>query len=273
MIETKSLYRAYLARVFEDRCQRNSRYSLRSFARDLGVSPPRLSGVLNGKFGLSRAAADKIAKILPMNTQERAWFCDSAESEHARSPRLRESARERLESTKSRFQNLATDQFRVISDWYHFAILELTQIETYRRGDAAVMAKRLRITTCEAEQALKRLIEFDLLTENEDGKLGITGSFFANAEGTPSDAIRSHQIQLLQRAEQAIHDQTVDEREIRSLTVALGPSHLGEFKRMIADFQKKVQASAEADQKPKTEVYALTIQLFRLTEKKNHDSK
>jgi len=272
-MKTKSLYRNYLARVFEERCQRNPRYSLRSFARDLEFSPPRLSGVLNGKFGLSRAAAEKIAKILPMNADERAWFCDSVEAEHARSPALRARALDRLESAKSSFQNLGADQFRVISDWYHFAILELTQIETYRRGDAAAMAKRLRITPHEVEQAIGRLLEFDLLVEDAAGKLGITGSFFANAEGTPSDAIRSHQIQLLRRAEQAVHDQTVEEREIRSLTVALSPSQLVEFKRLIADFQKKVQARADVDPGPKTEVYALAIQLFRLTEKKTDVSK
>lgn len=97
----------------------------------------------------------------------------------------------------------------MISDWYHFALLELTQIESYGRGDAAAMAKRLGITKQEVHQAIKRLLDFSLLVEDENGKLGITGSFFANPEGTPSDAIRSHQVQLLRRAELAVHDQTL----------------------------------------------------------------
>lgn len=99
-MEKKTLHLEYLSRIFEERCQRNPRYSLRSFARDLGFSPPRLSVILNGKFGLSRSAAEKISKVLPMNPQKQVWFADSVESQHARSPARRESARARLASSK-----------------------------------------------------------------------------------------------------------------------------------------------------------------------------
>jgi hypothetical protein len=57
-------YRDLLKRELESRCGRNPRYSLRAFAKDLGLSAPRLSHVLNGRFGLSRAAAEAIADKL-----------------------------------------------------------------------------------------------------------------------------------------------------------------------------------------------------------------
>src|SRR2546430_13739191 len=50
-------YRRVLRKELESRCRTSPRYSLRAFARDLKISPSRLSEILSGKQGLSRAAA------------------------------------------------------------------------------------------------------------------------------------------------------------------------------------------------------------------------
>src|SRR5258708_1981839 len=89
-------YRSVLKSELETRCSRNPRYSLRAFARDLELSAPRLSGVLSGKFGLSRDAAEKIAQRLNYSKEETARFCDSVESLHARARVVRNLAKQRV---------------------------------------------------------------------------------------------------------------------------------------------------------------------------------
>ncbi len=42
----------------------NPRYSLRAFARDIGISPSRLSAILKGRQGLSESSASRIAAKL-----------------------------------------------------------------------------------------------------------------------------------------------------------------------------------------------------------------
>ncbi|MGZ3710379.1 MAG: hypothetical protein ACXVBE_01430 [Bdellovibrionota bacterium] len=45
-------YREKIRQAMESRAARNPRYSMRSFAKDLGISPSRLSEVLKGRYGL-----------------------------------------------------------------------------------------------------------------------------------------------------------------------------------------------------------------------------
>src|SRR5438128_1427996 len=89
-------YKTILKEELAARCRQNPRYSLRAFARDLKIAPSRLSEILNGKQGLSRPAADKIARALGYGASEIERFCDLVESVHARSKRDRDSARVRL---------------------------------------------------------------------------------------------------------------------------------------------------------------------------------
>lgn len=94
-------YRAFLRDELSRRQARNARYSLRSFARDLGLAPPRLSDILRGRYGLSGAAAAELAVKLRMTEREAARLRDLAEAEHGRSRLARENARQRLQLERS----------------------------------------------------------------------------------------------------------------------------------------------------------------------------
>ena len=54
----------FLGAEFSKRKLRNETYSLRAFARDLGVSASRLSEILSGKLGISEKTAETIASKL-----------------------------------------------------------------------------------------------------------------------------------------------------------------------------------------------------------------
>jgi plasmid maintenance system antidote protein VapI len=89
-------YRQYLEAALAERVQQNPRYSQNAFARELGLRPSQLSEILRGKKGLSRSAAERIADTLELDGASWELFCDLVQSEHDRSMRRRELARERL---------------------------------------------------------------------------------------------------------------------------------------------------------------------------------
>lgn len=93
-------YRAILRQELRLRKKFNRKYSLRAFARFLGLAPDRLFSVLNGDFGLSLNAAQKLAERLGFSEQQAGYFCDLVESEHARSPSKRALARSRVLSLR-----------------------------------------------------------------------------------------------------------------------------------------------------------------------------
>src|SRR4051812_39967317 len=66
--------RLALQRELARRCTTNAGYSLRAFARALGMSHAGLSLVLSGKRPLSRKAAVRIAPLLDLSTDERLAF-------------------------------------------------------------------------------------------------------------------------------------------------------------------------------------------------------
>ena len=152
-------YHDLLDEEFERRKQFNESYSLRAYARDLGLPAPRLSLILNKKEGLSVDSAEGIASKLKLSEKKREWFCSSVGSLHARSFKERNDYKDKVQKYKDEakvFSELHLEYFKVIADWYHFAILELTYLADFQ-NNAAWMANILGISTEEVEIALDRM--------------------------------------------------------------------------------------------------------------------
>ncbi len=67
-------YREFLKQVLLSRQEKNSRYSLRAFAKSLSISPGALSKVLNSVNNLSHQKALDFSKVLNMNETETNYF-------------------------------------------------------------------------------------------------------------------------------------------------------------------------------------------------------
>lgn len=267
-MKEQTTFRETLKAALEARCAQNPRYSLRAFARDLGISPSRLSDVLNGRYGLSRAAAAQIAKFLGMNARETDAFCDQVDSVHARDRRQRAAARERVAGASAEYQALTLDGFQVIADWYHYAILELTQTKNFK-NDPTWIAKRLGLSVHVVQAAIERLQRLDLLEEKE-GKLFPTGDFTASPDGIPSEAIRKFHRQVMEKAIQAVDFQTVEERDMSSIVLAFDTRRMEEAKADIKRFRRAFDAKYGSPGN-KDQVYCLSLKFFRMQEKPRGD--
>lgn len=260
-------YRTLLKEELEGRLKRNPRYSLRSFARDLNLSSARVSEILRGKSGLSRDRALDIARRLGLNTVETDYFADLVDSAHARSKVKRELARIRIQKHVVPFaQQIQMDAFKIVSDWYHFAILELTEVRGFK-SDPLWIAQALGISAMEVKIALERLERLELIASH-DGKLVATESFTASPDGVPSESIRKFHHQILEKAAIAIQIQPVEKRDFSSLTLAIDPTKLPEAKQRIKEFRRDFYRYMSGF-KDKRSVYCLGVQFFDLTSQNN----
>jgi len=225
------------------------------------MSPSRLSHVLRGHFGLSPEAAESIALRLGMSRTEKSTFCDLVQSQHARSAIKRASAKKRLQKRVITTQTISADAFKVICDWYHFAILELSRT-TAGLQDAKSVSRRLGISVFEAEQALERLTRLGML-KSKNGTLVATDSYFANPEGVPSHGIKTFHRQILEKALKSLFLDPVDEREFSNLIFAVDPADLPKLRDRIREFVGQVDREFSVSPK-KSGVYNLSIQLFPL---------
>lgn len=257
-------YRNYLRSEFEVRARANTRYSLNAFARDLGLSPSRLSEILNEKQGMSREVAARIAGLIGLRPDESERFCDMVDLEHARSAERRQLAKIRLEHREvdDSYWMLQNDVFQLMSDWYHFAIVQLVELPNFRH-DGRWIARALRISRGEAEGAVARLLRLGVLQETKSG-LQKTKDFMATTDGVPSGAIRKFHAQVLDKALIALGEQTVENRNYSVNFLTIDKAKLPQAKEMMKRFRRRFVSEISSGTR-KESVYCLSQQLFELT--------
>jgi len=267
MIYERNCYRKILKDEYELRADQNPLYSLRAYARDLKLSPASLSEILKGKQGLSIDKAKKITQTLKLNKDESDYFCDLVESNHARSNIKREQAKIRLNKYKStQFTDLQIDMMKIITEWYHMAILELTYLKNFK-GDIDWIAKTLRITNLEVQSAVERLIKLGLL-EIKKNKWKDVETNLATTDGIPSKSIQRMQKQILDKAKQAIDEQSIEQRDVTSIIMAIDTKDIPEMKKRIKEFRRSICEYLNKS-KNKNAVYCLGAQFFKLSEQDN----
>ncbi len=263
MILKSTDYRQILVSEFERRHRSNRRYSLRAFSTRLGISVSTLSEVLNGKLGLSRPRAEKIAERLAMNEIERDYFVSLVESCHARSRQVRERAQVRLQNIQRITEKpLQIDAWTFISEWYHLAIVELARTRGFQSRETWI-AKKLELDPITVRTACERLIRLGIL-ERKGGKLKTTGQWLLTSpHDTPSAYTRAFHAAILAKAQRSIEEQSPTERNLSSLVVAINKEKIPEAKKLIMDFNRKLNKLLSADDQPEN-LYCFSTQLFSL---------
>jgi uncharacterized protein (TIGR02147 family) len=256
-------YRSWIKDELLERVKRNPRYSARAFSRDLGISPAYLSLLLSGRRGLNEERAFLIAERLNWRGVRKRHFTTLVRSEAAKAPGAREAILSELESARLKapgFSDVAIDLYRLVSDWYHFAIVELTELPGFC-ADPARIASRLGISKTEASEAVSRLLQVGLLVA--EGSALKKGHANYSTRDVPSEAIRKAHRKLLKKAEIAIETQDREERDFSGITMAIDVKKIPEAKARIRAFRREIMDLLESSP-GKNAVYQLSVQLFRL---------
>jgi uncharacterized protein (TIGR02147 family) len=169
--------------------------------------------------------------------------------------------RERAMEQKMEYVRIQIDQFATIADWWHFGLLNLVNVKTFR-SDVAWMSEQLGISTEDCVDALARLKRLGLLSD-ESGSWKRTSNPLETPSDIPSKAIRGFHRQNIRRALASIESVPVQDRDITSIMVVTNKAKLAEAKKRIRVFRKELADFLDAD--GGDEVYSLNIQLFPQT--------
>lgn len=221
---------------------RNSSYSLRSLAKNLGVQPSALSEILNGKRVITNKMGKKILYSLGLSQIESDRILNNTPKENE--------------------QNLSLEHFKIISDWQYFAILSLSELPDFISSPEWV-ANRLNISSKLAEKSLAKLIKLEMLVLNENGVLTSSGIQYKTSTDIRSTALKNHTLQTMELSKDSLLNDPVDLRDFSTITMAINTDKIAEGKKMIKSFRKKLSKKLESGNK--NEVYKLAIQLFPLS--------
>lgn len=210
----------------------------------------------------------KLAKKLRLSQDESDIFISLVGLHQKRNKAARKQAEENLKSIQATrgYDELSLERFKIISDWYHFAILELTELPFFE-SDAKWIAGRLGISSKLAAEAVDRLLEFGLLKQTPAGTYVQTHSYLATPSGIPSRELREHHSQILMKADAALEEVEISERDFSAITMAVDTSQIDELRKKLKEFRRSFSKSTDSSPK-KNRVYCLAIQFFPLDREK-----
>lgn len=250
-------YSEMMREEFQTRAFKNASYSLRAFARDLGLTSGNLSDLLNKKIGLSFSKAKQVALKLNFSEEDQQLFLKLVEISLDNDKTKSEL---QIFNYDSSYITLADDYYRVLTEWYYFALVELVRVADFQNDDEWI-AKRLGISESEVRSAIERLLRVELL-KDENGVLIQTYDYFISPSGTPSDTAKKFHKQILARAALAVDNQAIEERNFTSGFLRVRKSDLPHIANRIKEFRREMAAEIESGEGHDS-VYAFAIQFFR----------
>lgn len=244
-----------LSEELRRRLQDNPRYSLRSFARSLKMSPGSLSEILRGRRDLPLRSVNNVAKAIGLNSAEAQYLLHLVQKAKLK-------GEETLAPVHSANEKLVAEHvFALIAEWYHFAILNLMECEGFAWKDSWI-SSRLDISRTQAKLAMELLVKTGLVILKKDAVQAGSDHILTSSD-IPSGAIRNYHRQILAKALAALETQDVSEREISGIGMAIDPSHIPAIKKEISEFQDRILGKYSRGKKK--EVYFMELALFKLT--------
>jgi len=220
----------------------------------MGIDSSSLGKILRGERGLPQQKAELVLKSLELSPSEKRLFLKSLKNKESDSLGLD------LAFEDERYL-LDESYFKVISEWEHYAVLELFDLHDFKVSVLSI-AKRLSLSNERSEVVLRNLLQSKLVLE-VDGNFQKAYEEIKTTEDITSLALRKSHLETLDLGKDKLEEIDLRLRDYSSLTVAIDPEQIDEAKLIIRDFRKKMSELFSKGEK--SEVYNLAIQLYPLT--------
>lgn len=230
---------------FTELRSKNPRLSVRYFAQRLGISSGALSEILQGKRKVSQKLAARMAERLQLDPTEASQFMGLPEQ---------------TEVVDIQYRQLQDDQFHMLSDWPHFAILNLVKSENCVHRPSW-FAKQLNLPLKTIHQVLERLLRLEMLVY-KNKKYVRSSPHWKTSDDILNLSIQRSNLEDLDRIREQVVDLSVHERDLTSLTMLLDPKKMAIFKKWIRDAQDQFAHKFETTQS--SSAFRLTVALFPL---------
>lgn len=249
----------YLKKIKEDftrRSRKNPAYSLRAYAKYLGIHPSTLSHILLGKRTLPKKSSQAVLEKLRLDSQERTRFKTSLPRKKLKIDSIKLSADDsKLLSEEAHFQ--------IIAEWEYYAVLTLFDCTDFNPTLTQIQ-KRLNLSAPRAKAVLQKLLESGLLHKGTDGKIQKSQTQVKTTEDVVSKALRSSHLETLDLGKRKLDEVAIEFRDFSSAMLAISLQKIPEAKIIIREFREKlVKLMEDGD---RSEVYQIAIQLYPLTQ-------
>ncbi|NUM87640.1 MAG: TIGR02147 family protein [Bdellovibrionales bacterium] len=261
----QSAHRFLLDRVNREQ---KSGDSIRNLAKRMGLSHTLLVMFLQGKRPLRVKHAGAIAQGLGLDAQARLYLQALIQFEGARDPQEKQLCQlwlSELHPDGAILHTRVVDEFEVISNWIHMAILSIASLRDFDPAPEAIAARLgAKVTAHEVRAAISRLKSLGLIRVEAGGRFVPTQAQVTTQNDVISQGARAYHKQVMDLAKDALDRQPLEAREFQSFAIDVARDRIPLAKELIRKFRTQFVKAMKAD--VTEEVYQMNIQLFQLTE-------
>ena len=230
--------------AFTDIQRKNKNYSLRAFARSLGLNHSILSLYFRGRRTLSSDSILKINQKFKLNLKEK------------------------KKSEKDPFHQINLDQYEMISDWAHYAILGLLSLPRFKMTSHNI-ADHLNVEESYAKECLARLERMKLIQQSRNGRWIQTTAPLKVDNSVSTKATRAAQEKIIRRSLESLQHDPIEERDFNAVMMSFDESLIPYAKEQIKKFRRKLMLDLES-RGGANRVFAFSMQLFPVSKKEDN---
>jgi uncharacterized protein (TIGR02147 family) len=258
----QEVYLQILQREFDKKKEKNTRYSLRVFAKHLDIDHSTLSQIFSRKRGLSDKLAKKIAGHMTLTHHDKQKFLISVDTCFARAKKKKAAAAEKMTQI-TKFNDTVVvlhAPLNTINHWRYIAVYEL--VSNKRATTISQLVEILKLSIDQTSTIVSHLCELNILSYAE-GNLAATASSVQTLNDIPAEAIVKYHASIAEKAAQSVASHPVLEREFQNLVISFAKDQMPGAKQMIRDFMSEF-STKYYNENPTTEVYSLAVNFFSL---------
>ncbi len=259
--QTNTLARI-LGQDFDRRKKRKESYSLRSYAKYLGLSPSTLHSLMSEDSMGSPKLVEKIARKIGLNESEEQYVSHVSRLKNTKDPKKKKEILQKAVLLNTRFNTLTVEEYQLIGKWYYYPVMELIKTKGAVL-DPAWIGKKLGITSEEARLSLESLQKLDII-EIKNNQLIVKRDYVELPDGTFLPGRELNQT-LIQKAKEAALVQPKGTRSFSNTVVRFRKSDIKRAQEFITRFRREFCLEFESG-RDHDSVYDLNVNFFRLDE-------
>ena len=238
---------------------KNSAYSLRSFARDLGVASSSLSDIINRKSKGSEASLHSIFNNLKVSAFEESYLrlmhtAQYASSEASKAKALSEA--EKIKETLS-IKVLTEKQFLEVASWTTLAVIELLPLSPFKENPDLI-ADHLKVSLKEIKNSLHTLEKSNLIYKDSSGLFCPHPQAQVFLSKMPSEVAKRLHEDILKFNMESLWTTTTDSRVSVSTLLMIDEEELPEIRNEIQDFLMNL-INKQSKKPKRNQLYSLSL--------------
>lgn len=259
----------YLSEVWKIKKEKNSQFSVRSWAKQLGMKyHAPLHQILIGKRKIPKHYLPLLITNLKLDAKEALYLETLVDLQKAKTNEEKEiyGTRLNLLTPKPLLKMVKLETYKYFQDPLHGILLEMSYLKDFVAEPSWIQSRiGFKVSIVDIKMTLDRLVTLGFMERNEKGHLTKTSRHIFTKSDIPNKYINEYHVRCSEMAKSALSSQDVLEREFNASTFNIAKKDIPRAKEILRRYLNDFITDIEAPPGVGEETYHINLQLFKIT--------